>query len=83
MMSVNQIISDSDAGSNGLRMKITVADTPDDSSPIIKGPYVLETDGYTDSRFTGRQALLRIESPFDQEWRFGEIRFDATQAGER
>ena len=81
--SVKQIISDSDAGANGLRLKVTVADTPDDSNPLVKGPYTLEADGYTDTRFIGRQALLRVESPFDQEWRFGELRFDATAAGKR
>ena len=81
--SVKQIISDSDAGANGLRLKVTVADTPDDSAPLVKGPYTLESDGYTDTRFIGRQALLRVESPFDQEWRFGELRFDASAAGKR
>ena len=83
MYSVKQIISDSDAGTNGLRLKVTVADTPDDSTPLVKGPYNLEADGYTDTRFIGRQALLRVESPFDQEWRFGELRFDASVAGKR
>jgi len=83
MMSVKSIITDTDAGNKGLRMKVTVAETPDDSTPEIKGAYDLATDGYTDTRFTGRQALLRVESPFDQEWRFGEVRFDATQAGKR
>ena len=83
MMSVNQILTDTDAGNKGLRMKVTVANTPDDSNPVVKGPYDLEADGYTDTRFTGRQTLLRIESPFDQEWRFGEIRFDGSAAGER
>jgi hypothetical protein len=83
MMSVSQIITDSDAGNKGLRMKVTVQNTPDDSSPLVKGAYDLTPDGYTDTRFTGRQALLRVESPFDQEWRFGEVRFDAAVSGER
>tara|TARA_R110000822_G_scaffold67870_3_gene165209 strand:- start:1714 stop:3753 length:2040 start_codon:yes stop_codon:yes gene_type:complete len=83
LMSVKSIITDTDAGDKGLRMKVTVADTPDDSTPIVEGAYDLTADGYTDTRFTGRQALLRVESPFDQEWRFGEVRFDATQAGKR
>ena len=83
MMSVSQIVTDTDAGDKGLRMKVTVARTPDDNAPVIKGAYDLQNDGYTDTRFTGRQALLRVESPFDQEWMFGEIRFDASTAGER
>jgi len=82
LMSVNQIISDSDAGSNGLRMQIVTADTPDEAVET-QGPFTLENDGYTDCRFTGRQAFLKVESPFDQEWRFGEIRMNARSAGKR
>jgi hypothetical protein len=82
MMNVKQIITDTDAGTNGLRMKATVADTPDGTG-TEKGPYALESDGYTDTRFTGRQTYLKVESPFDQEWRFGEIRFDAAVSGSR
>ena len=82
MMNVRQIITDTDAGSKGLRMKATVADTPDGTG-TEKGPYALESDGYTDTRFTGRQTYLKVESPFDQEWRFGEVRFLASVSGSR
>lgn len=82
MMNVTQILTDSDAGSNGLRLSATTAESPDGSG-VEKGPYTLENDGYTDTRFTGRQAFLKVESPFDQEWRFGEIRFDASVSGSR
>jgi hypothetical protein len=82
MMNVTQILTDSDAGTSGLRLKTTTADTPDGTG-IEKGPYILENDGYTDTRFAGRQAFLKVESPFDQEWRFGEVRFDASVAGGR
>lgn len=82
VMSVKQIITDTDAGTNGLRLKVSVRQTPDGAS-TEKGPYPLESDGYTDTRFVGRQAVLRVESPFDQEWRFGDIRFDAAASGSR
>ena len=82
-LSVNQVVSDSDAGENGLRLSIKVARSPDDTEPVTKGPYTLENDGYTDTRFTGRQCLLKIEAPFDQEFRYGEIRFNVTTAGKR
>tara|TARA_R110002167_G_scaffold258575_2_gene465130 strand:+ start:1076 stop:3118 length:2043 start_codon:yes stop_codon:yes gene_type:complete len=82
IMSVKQILTDTDAATNGLRMKISVKQTPDGAS-IEKGPYPLESDGYTDTRFVGREAVLRVESPFDQEWRFGEVRLDATASGSR
>ena len=82
MMSVRQIISDTSAGENGLRMKCVIADTPDETA-VTQGPFTLENDGYTDCRFTGRQTFLKVESPFDQEWRFGEVRFNAGTAGRR
>ena len=82
MMNVNQILTDSDAGSNGLRMKMTTASTPDESGET-QGPFSLESDGYTDCRFTDRQAFLRIEAPFDQEFRFGEVRLNVTASGKR
>ena len=47
------------------------------------GPFILEGDGYSDCRFTDRQAFLKVESPFDQEWRFGEVRFEAAASGKR
>lgn len=83
MMSVSQIITDSDAGENGLRMSVEVRETPDDDTPITKGPYKLEGDGYTDTRFTGRQAVLKISSPHDQDWRLGEQRLQVSKAGRR
>ena len=83
-ISVSQIITDTDAGAqNGLRLKVTVANTPDDTNPVVKGPYPLEGDGYTDTRFSGRQVLLRVESPYDQEWRVGEFRMDSRASGSR
>ena len=82
MMSVNSILTDTDAGSNGLRMKIVTGKTPD-APGDTHGPFTLESDGYTDCRFTDRQAILRVESPFDQEWRFGEVRFEAAASGKR
>ena len=82
MMSVTQIVTDSDAGANGLRLKLQVADTPDGAGTTV-GPYSLESDGYTDTRFSARQAFLRVESPYDQEWRLGELRVDARAGGRR
>ena len=79
---VKQILTDTDAGSNGLRFSIKTQKTPD-GPQATAGPYNLSTDGYTDSRFTGRAGIMRIESGFDQEWRFGEVRFEASISGRR
>ena len=82
MMTVKQILTDTDSGTNGLRMQVITAATPD-AAGGTQGPFTLEADGYTDCRFTDRQTFLKVESPFDQEWRFGEIRFDAAASGKR
>jgi len=81
-MSVNQIITDTDAGVNGLRLSVTTAETPDGVG-VTKGAYNLEPDGYTDTRFSGRQVLLKIEAPFDQDFRFGDLRFEVKPSGRR
>jgi len=82
MMSVKQILTDTDAGTNGLRLEVVTGKTPD-APGTTHGPFTLEGDGYTDCRFTDRQTFLKVSSPFDQEWRFGEVRFMAAASGER
>ena len=82
MMSVKQILTDTDSGDNGLRMEVVTGKTPD-APGSTHGPFTLESDGYTDCRFTDRQAFLKVSSPFDQSFRFGEIRFNASASGER
>ena len=82
MMSVKQILTDTDAGSNGLRMEVVTGKTPD-APGSTHGPFTLEGDGYSDCRFSDRQTFLKVSSPFDQEWRFGEVRFIASASGER
>jgi hypothetical protein len=82
MMRVTSIITDSQAGDNGLRLKFQSRDTPDDTA-VTRGPFALTSDGYTDVRFTGRQMQLRIESPFDTDWRLGELRAEVVPGGVR
>jgi hypothetical protein len=82
MMSVTQILTDTDAGSNGLRLECVTGKTPD-APGTTHGPFILEGDGYSDCRFTDRQTFLKVSSPFDQEWRFGEVRFNASASGKR
>ena len=82
LVHISQIISDSDAGDNGLRLKIKTNKTPDKEGNL-NGPYKLENDGYTDARVpVGRSAYFRVESPFDQEWRLGRMRLNVA-GGER
>ena len=79
---VNQIVTDTDSGNNGLRFSIKTQFTPDGDS-TTHGPFALQSDGYTDARFSGREGIMKIESGFDQEWRFGTVRLDARLTGTR
>ena len=82
MMHINQIVTDSDAGDYGLRIKMMTKPTPDSTGTLF-GPYSLNSDGYTDARVpVGRSAYFRVESPFDQEWRIGRMRLNVA-GGER
>ena len=81
-MKVKQIITDADAGANGVRLKFNSADTPD-STPKVNGPFSIDSDGYIDTRFNGRQIQFKVEGPFDTDWRVGEMRLSATPGGTR
>lgn len=81
-MKVRQIISDTDSGENGVRLKFSTADNPD-TTPTVKGPFPLDADGYVDTRFNGRQIQFRVEGPFDTDWRVGEMRVEASPGGTR
>ena len=48
-----------------------------------KGPYTVRADGYTDCRFSGRQAALLIDAVDDSEWRIGKFRLEGTTGGRR
>ena len=82
LMSVRQILTDTDAGTNGLRLKYDTAFTPD-SNDTTRGPFSLNADGYTDVRFTARQIKFKVEGPYDTDWRLGDLRIDAVGAGKR
>ena len=81
-MSVRQILTDTAAGTNGLRLKYDTAFTPD-SNDTTRGPFPLNADGYTDVRFTARQIKFSVEGPYDTDWRLGNLRIDAVGAGKR
>lgn len=86
-MKVRRVITDVDAGdANSVRMKFKTRFAPDNpgaSADTEHGPYYPAPDGYTDVRFSGRQAVLRIEAPFDQDFRIGTLRLDAIPGGTR
>jgi len=48
------------------------------------GPYTFSRpDGYSDARFTGRQAKLKVEATRDAPFRFGTLRLDGVAGGGR
>ena len=47
------------------------------------GPYLVRSDGYTDTRASGRQWAIKLEPTTDADWRVGIFRADVRQAGSR
>ena len=47
------------------------------------GPYAPRSDGYTDTRVSGRDIRLRVEATNDAYWSLGQIRFDVQKNGGR
>jgi len=81
-MKVRQIITDTDADENAVRLKFKTGDNPDTEGKM-RGPFPLESDGYVDTRINGRQIQLRVEGPFDTDWRVGDTRVEASPGGTR
>ena len=78
----NQLITDTDAGTNGLRFAFKQQATPEDAE-TTSDSYDIASDGYTDIRVQGREVSFKVESPFDQNWDIGNIRMDVKQVGKR
>ena len=81
-MQGNQLITDTDAGTNGLRFAFKQQATPEDAE-TTSDSYDIASDGYTDIRVQGREVSFKVESPFDQNWDIGNIRMDVKQVGKR
>jgi len=50
---------------------------------VTFGPYSPRSDGYTDTRVSGRDIRLRVEATNDAYWSLGQIRFDVQKNGGR
>jgi len=81
-MKVRQIVTDTEAGDNAVRLKFQTADNPD-TTASMRGPFALDNDGFVDTRFNGRQIQFRVEGPFDTDWRVGETRVEGSPGGTR
>ena len=54
-----------------------------DGTETNHGSVALETDGYSDCRFSGRLMRYRVEAPFDQDFRVGDMQLKARVGGDR
>ena len=79
---VVQAITDSGYGFNSTRLTFFSEFTPE-GSEITSGPYTPRSDGYTDTRVTGRDFRVKISSAADADWSIGEMRLEVRPTGDR
>jgi hypothetical protein len=81
---INQalVASDPDSDVNNYQVKFLSKYAPGQSEATF-GPYSPRSDGYTDTRVSGRDLRLRIEATNDAYWSIGQIRFDVNKNGGR
>ena len=78
-----QVITDTETGdTNALQLRFYSSETPD-SSETDQGSVALTSTGYSDVRFSGRYMRYRVEAPFDQDFRVGEMMLKAKTGGDR
>ncbi len=81
IVDINQLIPD-EAIRGAVNVTLKCRYTPTGNETVY-GPYQVRTDGYTDTRASGRQAKLRFEAVRDEDFRVGSFRADVAPAGER
>lgn len=74
---------DPEYGSQNYDMRIKTSFTGDQAETTF-GPYLPRSDGYTDTRASGRNIRIRFEATNDNYWSIGPVRLDvAASGGER
>lgn len=83
-LDINQALVSSDPDSDQTNYNISFYSryAPTQTETVF-GPYYPRTDGYTDTRVTGRDLRMRIEATNDDYWSLGQIRLDVASAGGR
>jgi hypothetical protein len=83
LMQVQKIIGDGGFDHQSFEVFFDVQNTPTGPTTTY-GPYVLNNvNGYTDARFTGRQAQMTIQAVEDADWRIGDYRLEVVQGSKR
>ncbi len=78
-----QVITDTEKGdTTSLQMRFYTSQTPD-GTETDQGESRLTESGYSDVRFSGRYMRYRVEAPFDQDFRVGDMQLKAKTGGDR
>lgn len=76
------VASDPDSDVTNYQIRFYSRYAPNQSEATF-GPYAPRSDGYTDTRVSGRDIRLRVEATNDAYWSLGQIRFDVQKNGGR
>jgi len=79
---INQamVAADPDSDATNYKIQFMSKYTPGQTETVF-GPYFPRTDGYTDTRVSGRDIRLRIEATNDSYWSLGTIKLDVLSNG--
>jgi len=69
-------------GTDTVRLSFYTRQTPQGSERTF-GPYTLRSDGYCDTRVTGRDVRMRVEALGDSDWSLSEVRLDVSPGARR
>lgn len=79
---IRQALTDSGYGYNSTQITFYSSFTPE-GAETTTGPYAPRSDGYTDTRVSGRDFRVRLEATQDAQWSIGEMRLDLVPSGAR
>lgn len=82
LMTVKQLQPDSAEGATRSEFRFFTRDTLD-GAETEHGPYLARPDGYVDTRFTARDARMRITATRNAGWRVGKMRMLVSPRGKR
>ena len=83
LMQAQKLLSDGGFDHQSFEVFFDVTNTPT-ATPVRFGPYVVNNpNGYTDVRFTGRQAQMLIQAIEDTDWRIGDWRLELVEGSRR
>jgi hypothetical protein len=82
MTFIRQALTDSGYGYNSTTLTFFSTFTPE-GAETTSGPYAPRSDGYTDTRVTGRDFRIKLAATQDSNWSVGEMRLDLVPAGGR